>query len=133
MKSAQPEPTNMDQRVARAKNHEVQQTPWGKLVWQVSADQGNSDKLTVGICYINPGEANGRHVHPNCDEVLTVIRGRIIHTWDDEEYEMSEGDAISIPSGVIHNARNIGTETAELGISFSSAHRVSISKSDDVG
>jgi oxalate decarboxylase/phosphoglucose isomerase-like protein (cupin superfamily) len=37
--------------------------------------------------------------------------------------EMAAGDTISIPSGRIHNARNIGTGEAELMISFSSADR----------
>ena len=39
---------------------------------------------------------------------------------------MSEGDTVSIPAGVRHNARNIGTEDAVLAISFSSAYREAI-------
>lgn len=104
----------------------VEQTAWGRLVWQVSASLGNSETMTVGRCFIGPGQANGRHFHPNCDEVLCVLRGRIVHSWDDQEVEMGEGDVISIPSGVVHNARNSGDETCELAISFSSAYRESV-------
>jgi quercetin dioxygenase-like cupin family protein len=100
--------------------------PWGRLEWFASAEIGNSDTMTIGMCAIFPGNQNGRHFHPNCDEVLRVLRGRIIHTWNGIEREMNVGDVISIPRGVVHNARNIGDEPAELAIAFSSANRVTV-------
>lgn len=118
---------SIEDKVSRWSSHDVDVTSWGKLVWQVSADRKNSENLTVGICYIDPGKANGRHYHPNCEEVLTVVRGRIVHTWDDEEIEMQQGDSITVPPGIVHNARNIGDEVAELGICFSSAYRDTVS------
>lgn len=109
--------------VARSNDHEVVDTSWGRLIWQVSASQKNSEALTTGICLINPGKENDRHLHPDCEEVLTVIRGRIVHSWNDTSIEMGEGDVIVIPPKVIHNARNIGDQVAELAITFSSAYR----------
>jgi quercetin dioxygenase-like cupin family protein len=99
---------------------------WGWLEWYVSAAIGNSTTMTVGKCVLNPGQANGRHYHPNCDEILTVLKGRIINTWNDEERVMEEGGVISIPSGVWHSARNLGDTPAELAISFSSAYRETV-------
>lgn len=55
-----------------------------------------------------------------------VALAAIVHSWDDQEVEMAEGDVISVPSGVMHNARNIGDETFELAISFSSAYRETV-------
>jgi mannose-6-phosphate isomerase-like protein (cupin superfamily)/type 1 glutamine amidotransferase len=109
--------------VTRAADVQVLAQPWGKLTWYVSAELGNSDTLTVGEAVINPGQQNPRHYHPNCDEVLRVVSGRILHTMGSRQTEMSAGDIVSIPQGVHHNARNIGTEHAVLAISFSSAHR----------
>lgn len=103
--------------------YQVEETPWGRLNWHVSAALGNSETMTVGRCFIKPGDQNGRHLHPNCDEILSVLKGHIEHSWNDEKFEMREGDVVSIPSGVVHNARNIGTDEAELAISFSSAYR----------
>jgi quercetin dioxygenase-like cupin family protein len=120
-------------KVSRSTSHEVQETSWGKLIWQVSASRHNSDRLTVGVCHINPGRENARHYHPNCEEVLSVWRGRIVHTWDDKEVEMGEGDTITIPPGVIHNARNIGDEVAELAIAFSSADRETVAAAERAG
>lgn len=101
----------------------VEPQEWGRLEWMVSGAIGNSDTLTVGKCFIAPGRNNPVHHHPNCDEVLHVIRGRILHRVDDERVEMTAGDTISIPKGAIHNATNIGDEECELLICFDTATR----------
>jgi quercetin dioxygenase-like cupin family protein len=100
--------------------------PWGRLVWQVAGALGNSETLTVGRCILDPGHANGRHVHPECDEVLEVLSGSIVHTWNDRDISMARGDVISIPAGVVHNAKNVGADVAELLIVFSTAHRTAV-------
>lgn len=105
--------------------------PWGRLVWQVSGELGNSETLTVGRCILDPGHANGRHFHPDCDEVLEVLTGSIVHTWGEDEVAMERGDVISIPAGLMHNARNTGDTAAELLIVFSTAHRTAIAESED--
>lgn len=109
--------------VNRSTDREVENLDWGRLEWMVSGRLGNSTTLTVGKCYIKPGCANPPHHHPNCDEVLHVLRGRIEHRVGDEYVEMSAGDTISIATGQVHNARNVGDEEAEFLISFSSADR----------
>lgn len=101
----------------------VDPQPWGRLEWMVSGEIGNSDHLTVGKCYVNPLEKNPPHSHPNCDEVLHVLRGRIRHRLGEEYIEMAAGDTISIPRGVIHNAKNLGDTEAEFIITFSTASR----------
>lgn len=118
--------TNLESHLHRACQHVVEPTDWGRLEWSVSARIGNSETMTIGTCFVEPGMQNGRHFHPNCDEVLRVVRGTIVQTWNGSECEMNAGDVVSIPSGVVHNARNIGNETAELAISFSSAYRETI-------
>jgi len=112
--------------VTRAVNNQVIQYPWGQLTWYVSHELNNSDTMTVGEAVIKPGRENPRHFHPNCDEVLHVIKGHILQTMGDRSVEMDEGDTVSIPAGIHHNAKNIGTEDAVLAISFSSATRKAI-------
>jgi quercetin dioxygenase-like cupin family protein len=118
-----PKRTIEDAVVVRAAGNKVIEYPWGRLTWYVSRELKNSDTMTVGEAVIKPGESNPRHFHPNCDEVLHVLRGRILHTMGDKSLEMQVGDTVSIPAGVHHNAKNIGTEEAVLSISFSSADR----------
>jgi quercetin dioxygenase-like cupin family protein len=101
----------------------VESQSWGRLEWMVSGAIGNSETLTVGKCFIQPGENNPPHVHPNCDEVLHVVRGTIRHRVGDEYLEMGPGDTISIPTGFVHNAQNIGDDEAEFVIIFNTAER----------
>ncbi len=101
----------------------LQEFDWGHIDWHVSGPLGNSDTLTTGIAHVNVGAANPRHYHPNCDEVLHVLKGHIRHTMDDVTVEMKAGDTVSIPKGVYHNATNIGDEQAVLLISFDTAWR----------
>ena len=104
----------------------VDETPWGCLTWYASKALNNSEGLTLGKCVIKVGEANPRHVHPNCEEILQVLKGRISHTYENAERVMEVGETISIPAGIPHNAKNIGDVEAELLIVFSSAERETI-------
>jgi quercetin dioxygenase-like cupin family protein len=118
-----PKRTIDDAVVMRAADNKVIEYPWGHLTWYVSRELKNSDTMTVGEAVIKPGQENPRHYHPNCDEVLHVLKGHILHTMGDKSAEMNEGDTVSIPAGIHHNAKNIGKENAVLAISFSSADR----------
>jgi len=110
--------------VLRAGRAEVVETDWGRLTWLASGKLGNSAAMTVGQCLIRPGKSNPRHSHPNCEEVLYVLAGRISHTVDGgREAELGPGDAVTVPPNLLHNARNIGSEDAVLAISFSSPDR----------
>lgn len=102
---------------------ELSVQPWGELRWLASRKLGNSTTMTFGRVTIPAGIANPRHRHPNCDEILHLLSGRIEHTLGDERFIMEPGDTISIPSGVWHNARALSDEDAEMVICFSSADR----------
>lgn len=110
-------------RLTRSGDTTAEEHPWGRLIWMVSGALGNSDTMTVGRCHIAPGQANPRHYHPNCDEVLHVLQGTIEHSLDDEVVRMGPGDTISIPIRTMHNARNVGSDEAIFVITFSSADR----------
>ena len=114
----------MHARILKKQDAKVQNMDWGSLTWYASRELGNSEVLTTGRCVIKPGCCNPRHSHPNCEEVLTVLHGRIAHAIEGgKEVEMEEGDTISVPSNLAHNARNIGDTDAVLSIAFSSADR----------
>jgi len=112
--------------ILKPDQYKVDVTPWGSLTWFASKELNNSENMTIGKCIIKAGEENPRHVHPNCEEILHVLKGTISHSYNSEEKIMETGDTISIPAGIPHNARNIGNTEAELLISFSSAERRTI-------
>jgi mannose-6-phosphate isomerase-like protein (cupin superfamily) len=109
--------------IIRPAQNQVIPQSWGRLSWFASAELGNSETMTIGEASIRPGQENPRHFHPNCDEILRVVKGHILHSIGDHTVDMRAGDTITIPQGVRHNARNLGTEDAVLAISFSSAYR----------
>lgn len=102
---------------------EVLKLQWGQIIWLISGSLKNSDTMTVGRVLIRAGCGNPVHRHPNCDEVLHVLRGRIEHSLGSAKYVMNPGDAISIPAGVWHNAKALDGIDAEMVIAFSSALR----------
>ena len=114
--------------VLRANECEVADFDWGELRWHASGSLGNSGEMTLGTARLKPGQANPRHYHPNCSEVLVVVSGAISHTLDaGGTAELGPGDTVTIPEGVPHQARNLSaTEEAVLFIAFSSADRQTV-------
>ena len=61
---------------------------------------------------LDRGAAFGRHEHPG-DEIIYVIAGSFEYEVEGRPaIRLSAGGVLFIPSGVIHAARNVGTETA---------------------
>ncbi|MCC7491892.1 MAG: cupin domain-containing protein [Fimbriimonadaceae bacterium] len=100
--------------------------PWGRLQWMAGAAVNGCETLTVGAVSIKPGEANPLHLHPNCDEVLLLVAGQVDHRLGDEWIAMTAGDAIHIPCGVPHCARNSGATEARMVVSFNSGRRETV-------
>jgi quercetin dioxygenase-like cupin family protein len=96
---------------------------WGTLCWLASREQGGLEGLTVGCVTLNPGRCNPRHSHPNCDEVLHVLAGRLEHSVGDRVFTLHDGDTLTIPAGVPHQARNIGPGIADMIVACSSGAR----------
>lgn len=97
--------------------------PWGKLTWLASRSLGNSTTMTFGHVIIPADQTNPRHRHPNCDEILHLLSGRLRHSLNDDSFIMNPGDTISIPAGAWHNAAALDGVDAEMVICFSSADR----------
>jgi len=83
-----------------------------------SAGLGNSTTMTVGLATIAAGHTNPLHRHPNCDEVLHLLSGKIRHTLGNNEFLLSPGDTISIPMGEWHNATVLGTKKPKWLFAF---------------
>lgn len=111
---------------------EVLDLSWGRIVWTVARTLGNSATMTFGRVLIRANQANQIHRHPNCDEILHLITGRIEHSLGDELLVMNPGDTINIPAGVWHNARALDGVDADMAICFSSADRQTESKDESI-
>lgn len=112
--------------IFRPSDAEPEAFPWGGISWLVNGERVPDAEQTFGLVFINPGASNPPHYHPNCEEILYVLSGRCAHQLGDEVYEMGPGDAIHVPSGVVHHAHNPGREPLRAVISFSSADRKTV-------
>lgn len=113
--------------VLRRGNAPQENYPGGEIHWLAGSKANGAKELTVGFTVIEIGGNNPRHRHPNCEEVLYVLAGRIRHHIEGTaDVEMSAGDCITIPRNRVHQAFNIGDRPAELLVSFSSAERETV-------
>jgi mannose-6-phosphate isomerase-like protein (cupin superfamily) len=96
---------------------------WGSLTWLASRSMGNSPGLTFGRVVIRRGKANPRHSHPNCDEVLYLLAGRLEHSLGSDKVMMEAGDTLVVPAGCAHNALSVGDVDADMIVAYSSGER----------
>ncbi len=96
---------------------------WGTLCWTANRQLAGLEGLTLGRVTLNPGHCNPRHSHPNCDEVLYVLSGTLEHSVREQVMTLKAGDTLVIPSGVPHQARNLGSEVADTIVAYSTGQR----------
>jgi len=96
---------------------------WGSLRWLAGKSVGNARGLTLGRVIIKPGQSNPSHRHPNCEEALYLLKGRLRHFMGGEQVVLQAGDTLVVEAGVPHYAVNIGDEDADMIVAYSSAER----------
>ena len=93
---------------ATFKRTELQRFPSPAPGWEIAQT----------LVKIPEGVASGRHNHSG-PEVGYIVRGDVAMEFDDRPtLTLRTGDPFMIPTGVIHNARNIGTVTTKMLSSF---------------
>lgn len=95
---------------------------WGTLTWLANGGVTGSS-ITVGRVVIYKGAQNPRHSHPNCEEVLYLLTGRLIHSVGDEKVTLNAGDTLVISAGVFHNALSVGNVDADMVVTYSTGLR----------
>jgi len=123
---ATPLPTEWAGKVTDAAQLPVEQSAWGTLQWVCNEKLMPAAAQTVGLATILPGKRNPVHYHPNCEEVLYVISGQGLQSYDGHTIELKAGMTIRIPANVKHNMVNTGTETLRTLVSFSSGDRKTV-------
>ena len=124
--SATSVPADWIGQVTDAAQLPVDQSPWGTLQWICNEKLMPGSEQTVGLATILPGKHNPVHFHPNCEEVLYVISGQGLHSYDGRTIPLKAGMTIRIPAKVKHNMVNTGTETLRTLVSFSTGDRKTV-------
>jgi len=119
-------PAEWSGKVTDAAQLPVERNEWGTLQWLCNGKLMPGAEQTVGLATILPGKQNPMHYHPNCEEVLYVIAGEGLQSYDGRTITLKAGMTIRIPAKVKHNLTNTGTEPLRTLVSFSSGNRKTV-------
>ncbi len=89
----------------------------------INAELVPGAQITMGLVEIDAGQSNPLHYHPNCDEALHLLEGRLDHRIGDDVVSIGPGDTIHVPQGVLHRATNTGTQTARMVVAYPTGTR----------
>lgn len=96
---------------------------WGTITWLDNYEMMGRDALTVGLVTFNPGARNSEHRHPNCDEAIYLLSGRLRHTLGSQETVLEPGDLLHIPQGEPHQGHNVGDGEAAALVMYDTGRR----------
>jgi quercetin dioxygenase-like cupin family protein len=87
----------------------------------IDAQNAGSDGLVVGRTVLPAGARHERHLHPNADEFLVVLRGHGEIYTDEGEEPAGEGDVVFTPRGHWHGFNNTSQDEVLLFWGWSGA------------
>ena len=93
--------------------------PWGTFRL-VSDPVSTSARQITGLdVKLVPGKGHSFHKHPDQEEVIYVLAGKVEQWIEGEKRILGPGDAAFIPAGVVHASFNAGQNDARLYVVFS--------------
>jgi mannose-6-phosphate isomerase-like protein (cupin superfamily) len=72
---------------------------------------------------LHPQHSGHKHRYANADEVLCFIHGQVQVHAGDETQTLQPGDSLSIPASLAHQIENVGSDSAEMTIAYSTGAR----------
>jgi quercetin dioxygenase-like cupin family protein len=113
----------IDHQIRRNAGAAAESTDFGSVHWVSRDGDPSGAEMTVGIAVFGAGKSNVEHIHPNCEEVVYVLDGEVVHTLGEQRTTLHAGDLIVVPRNVPHRLINDGEQSARCFIVFSSPDR----------
>jgi quercetin dioxygenase-like cupin family protein len=95
------------------------QASWGASRWVSNPASTDAKQLTVLDATVAPRQAHSFHKHPDQEEVMYVVAGKVEQWIGREKRILGAGDSAFIPAGIVHATFNIGEGDARLLVIFS--------------
>jgi quercetin dioxygenase-like cupin family protein len=92
---------------------------WGDTGWISRPELTGSRALCVMDVTISPGGGHAFHRHHDQEEVIWVREGRVEQWLEQEKRELGPGEAVYIPSDVVHASFTVGDTPAKLSVILS--------------
>ena len=97
---------------------------WGEMHWLVDDALIEGADLSVARMTLKEDACSESHAHPNCNEVVHLVKGTLEQSVGAERVVMQAGDTVFIPRGSVHGSRNIGRGEATVIVCYSAGSRI---------
>jgi quercetin dioxygenase-like cupin family protein len=87
---------------------------WGRLGWMSNPPSTGARDLTVIDVTLLPGKGHNFHRHPDQEEVIVVLAGKVEQWIDRDKRILGPGDSAFIPADMVHASFNVGASEAKL-------------------
>ena len=91
---------------------------WGSMRWISNPDREDAAHLTTIEVILKLNKGHDFHKHPDQEEVIFVVEGKIEQWLEEKKHILEAGDAIFIPKDVVHASFNIGDIPARLFVTL---------------
>lgn len=87
---------------------------WGTTAWISGPDATQAGHLTTMEVTLHPGKGHDFHLHPDQEEVIYVVAGRIEQWLETQCTHLEPGESVFIPAGLVHASFNVGDGPARI-------------------
>lgn len=86
----------------------------GSDFWHSGPEQTGARQLVMIEVVVEPGKGHSFHFHPNQEEIIYVVEGKIQQWLEKTSIELSEGESAFIPAGMVHATFNLYEKAARF-------------------
>ena len=104
----------MDGRFMPAAEIAFTSLDWGKVGALSGTATNGARQLTIMQGHLLPGKGHDFHRHPNQEEVIFVLAGRIEQWVERDKRVLEPGDSAFIPADMVHASFNVGDGEATI-------------------
>ena len=103
-------------RFVKADEVPVETFDWGSAGMRCAPPGTGCQSLVVMDVRLDPGFFHAFHKHPDQDEMITVVAGRITQYLEGKSTVLGPGDSVYIDKDVVHGSYNDFDEPAQLSV-----------------
>ena len=92
---------------------------FGTLRWISNPMSTGAEQITAIDVVIVPGQGHAFHKHPDQEEIIFVVSGKLEQWVEREKRILIPGDAAFIPKGVVHASFDAGDVDLRMIVVFS--------------
>jgi quercetin dioxygenase-like cupin family protein len=89
---------------------------WGSAGMRSAPPTTGCESFVVMDVRLDPGFFHAFHRHPDQDEMITVVSGKVTQYLEGESKVLGPGDSVYIDKDVVHGSYNDFDEPAELAV-----------------